>query len=94
MDGFLAVYLICGLLILGFELWAVRNKQKGDTITEKVRSMRWTHAIMVGLLAWALFHFTIQDVMPRPFDADYTSWFVAFSGILLGLYAHDHWRRS
>lgn len=93
MTDMLFVYFICGILIVAAELTAVHNDRKGDTITEYVKRLRWTQAFMVSLLLWALYHFTVEDIMPAPFDADYTGWFVAACGLILGLIAHDHWRK-
>ncbi len=34
---FTVAYAIAGLIFFGFETWAIKNKTKGDTITEHVR---------------------------------------------------------
>ena len=59
---FLVIYLVATAIIVTAELVAVFNDKRGDTITEKVLSLRWGPGAMVSLLTWAWWHFTLGSM--------------------------------
>jgi hypothetical protein len=64
------VWGIIGLMSLALEVWTLRDRDKGDTLTEHVRSVVGTPKdfqwwLLAGFLVWLDYHFLIdrgQDV--------------------------------
>lgn len=62
MDPFAVTYLVGGGVILGAELIAVfRRRGMGDTITEKTKKKLALRGGMQSLLAWATYHFIVEE---------------------------------
>lgn len=88
---FLAVYLVATIVLVTAELTAVFNDKRGDTITEKVQSLRWSTAAMVSLLTWAWWHFTLGSTVEFA-QGVLVNVLVVAIGFAIGLGAYDSGR--
>ena len=85
---FLTIYIVAALVIVAAELVAVFNNKPGDTITEKVLSLRWSTGAMVSLLTWAWWHFTLGSLYEFA-QGVFVNLIVVTVGFFIGVAAYD-----
>lgn len=84
IDPFSAAYTTGAATLAVAELVAVARQKGGQTITEKTKGTRVTHATMSSLLTWGAFHFAVDDYLDSGLAVNVA---VAIFGGALGLSA-------
>jgi len=88
MDIFAISYIIGAVLLSVTELGAVARRQRGDTLTEKVRRMPLAHSAISGLVTWAVYHFVVIEWTPGTINHPATDVLIALAGTAGGYGAH------
>ena len=67
---FVAVYGVCALILAAFEIYAIADRRRGETISETFWRLRTSPLVwaVVPLVTWTFFHFVM------PFEPDNRLW--------------------